>query len=131
MNFLRSFAWDCKCEKKMKKSYFDSSVFAMVILRAIDAGAAVIYMLLWTPVFWFNNDLGLMNPDRKKSSVFNGESIFPHSAGKAIPHVWTPLNTYHAVDNTTDAFLRRKGGGRETPSLKPISFHMCSYMIRS
>ena len=36
---------DCECENKMEQKYLDGSEFAMVFLRAIDAGAAALQML--------------------------------------------------------------------------------------
>ena len=44
----------------MDQNYLDSSAFAVVFLRAKDAGAAVLNMLFLTPGISFDVDLGLL-----------------------------------------------------------------------
>ena len=51
--------------REMKQNHLDGLAFAMVILRAEDAGAAVVNVIFWISDISFNIDLGLMKPGRK------------------------------------------------------------------
>ena len=44
-NFFASCVRECEWEKKTEQNYLNGSAFAMVFLRAKDAGAAVLHML--------------------------------------------------------------------------------------
>ena len=43
--FLRNCERDCECNNKLEQNYLDGLVLAMIILRAKDAGAAMLHML--------------------------------------------------------------------------------------
>ena len=64
MYFLRSFARDCECEKKMDQNCLDTSAFAMVFQQARNADAAAGHML------------SSYEPGNRNSSLLSRESIF-------------------------------------------------------